>query len=170
VDPQHYRGWYPYKDEAWLRKEYEVKKRTVDDIAAQFGVQASSVRRFMSRFGIPVRSQAESLRLSGKSKGKNNPAWKGGTTPERQRLYKTPEWKALVQAVYKRDGYRCKRCKHHQDHGQHALHAHHIATWAEAPELRREMSNLVTLCNECHKWVHSRANKRRRFLVPRDSK
>jgi len=167
VNRDHYRGWFPYKDEAWLRHEYEVNKRTIDDIAAEFGVKRSTVSNFMRKFGIRPRTQSESLRLSGKSKGKNNPSWKGGTTPERQRLYKTHEWKALVQAVYQRDGFRCKRCKHHQDHGRHALHAHHIATWAEAPELRTEMSNLVTLCNECHKWVHSNANKRRRFLAPR---
>ncbi len=158
ADVGHYRAHAPYKNETWLREQYETLGRPADDIAAECAVNAATVRRFLRKFNIPVRSQADSLRLSGKSKGNNNPAWSGGTTPERQRLYKTREWKDLVKAVYERDGYRCVRCGHHQDHGDHALHAHHIAPWSVAPERRMDMDNLTTLCRKCHSWVHSRQN------------
>lgn len=138
--------------------------KTTEDIAKACGVNPTQVLRFLRKFGIEARSQAESLRLSGRSRGSNNPAWAGGTTPERQRLYNTREWKQLVQSVYERDGFRCVRCGHHQDHGEHALHAHHIATWAEAPDRRADIDNLVTLCRGCHAWVHSRGNESGAFL------
>jgi hypothetical protein len=160
----HYRGFKPYKEETWLREQYVVNQRTVDSIAEECGVNRSSVRKYMRKFGIEARPQSESLRLGGKVRGKNNPSWKGGTTPERQRLYKTPEWKALVLAVWTRDGFKCQRCGVGNVSRTNRLHAHHIGTWAEYPELRTDMNNLVTLCKNCHLWVHSNDNRHRRFL------
>ena len=32
---------------------------------------------------------------------------------------------------------------------------HHKAPWAQYPELRTDVRNLVTLCVECHEWIHS---------------
>ena len=43
--------------------------------------------------------------------GKQSSNWKGGVTPERQKLYGTNEWKELVKFIFKRDGYVCKKCK-----------------------------------------------------------
>lgn len=161
----HYRGWKPYKDEKWLEENYVRQSRTIDAIAKECGVVASSVAHYLRRFGIPIREQKESLRLSGAVKGRKNPAWKGGTTPERQRLYKTPEWRQLVLAVWTRDGFKCQRCGVPSAGGRRTnLHAHHIGTWAEYPELRTDMKNLVTLCKDCHLWVHSNQNRYRRFL------
>jgi len=160
----HYRGWKPYKDPEWLTEEYSGKKRTIDSIAQESGVNTTSVARYLRRFGIPIREQKDSLRLSGAVKGERNPAWKGGTTPERQRLYKTSEWKALVLSVWERDNFTCQRCGVGNVDKQNRLHAHHIGTWAEYPELRTKKSNLITLCKRCHTWVHSNANTRRRFL------
>lgn len=160
----HLNGFKPYKDEKWLREQYVVKQRMIDEIATECGVTTSSIKRYMNRFGIEARPQKESLRIGGKSKGKNNPAWRGGTTPERQRLYKTPEWKELVLAVWTRDGFKCKRCGVGNVSRTNRLHAHHIGTWADYPELRTDMKNLVTLCQSCHLWVHSNLNTRRRFL------
>jgi hypothetical protein len=160
----HYRRQHPYKDPDWLRREYADKQRTADDIARDFGVNGKTIVHWMRLHGIPRRSQAESLRISGGAKGASNPAWRGGTTPERQRTYKTQEWRDVVKAVYARDNYRCVRCGHHQDHAEHALHAHHIAPWAKAPELRTDMDNLVTLCARCHRWVHSKRNTKGEYL------
>jgi hypothetical protein len=161
----HYRKNALYKDAEWLRSEYVDKGRTVDDIAASCGVRGSSVRHFMSQFGIQARTQSESLMLSGAVSGANNPSWKGGVTPERQKLYKTKEWKALVLSVWTRDNFKCVRCGHGQDHGEHALHAHHVATWASAPHLRTDIDNIVTLCHSCHLWVHSNANECGEYLA-----
>lgn len=84
-------------------------------------------------------------------------------TPERQRLYRGPEWRALVASVFKRDGYRCIRCGAEKVGGKR-LHAHHLIPWAEAPAWRRHEPNLVTLCRDCHLWVHSLDNAAGAFL------
>jgi 5-methylcytosine-specific restriction endonuclease McrA len=152
-------------DREWLRREYLDNVRTVVEIAAGLGVSMKVVAQRLRKYDIPKRDHSTTLRTRGAVAGENNPAWRGGVTPERQRLYKTPEWRALVQSIFARDGFRCVRCGAGQDHAEHSLHAHHIATWVEAPELRREPTNLVTLCRKCHTWVHSNANAERDYLV-----
>lgn len=52
-------------------------------------------------------------------------------------------------AVLKRDGHACRHCGSKQE-----LHAHHIERWIDAPSLRTEVSNGLTLCAPCHKEVH----------------
>lgn len=90
--------------------------------------------------------------------------WKGGVTPIRQRLYKTQKWSALVASVLARDNYTCARCGTYRATAEPKLVTHHIRPFADHPELRFDPDNLVTLCEKCHRWVHSRANKRRDFL------
>ena len=108
-----------------------------------------------------------SLAHKGKNKGKDNPMfgkqspnWKGGTTPERQKLYGTTEWKELVRFIFERDMYTCKRC----GCVNKILHAHHLKGWAECSEDRRNIGNLITVCKECHRWIHSKKNIKRDFI------
>lgn len=89
--------------------------------------------------------------------GPLNPSWKGGVTPERQRLYRSAEWRALVRGVFARDGYRCVCCQAPKK-GKGSLHAHHVRPWADSKEDRMNPDNLITLCRKCHGWVHSKAN------------
>jgi len=95
--------------------------------------------------------------------GSKNPNYKTGSSPERQRLYASGEWKALVKAVYARDHYRCVRCGTVQK-SRRSFHAHHLKSWTEYPALRFDMENLVTLCHACHSWVHSRKNVANDYL------
>jgi len=90
--------------------------------------------------------------------------WKGGVTPIRQRLYKTQKWSALVASVLARDNYTCARCGTYRATAEPKLVTHHIRPFADHPELRFDPDNLVTLCEKCHRWVHSRSNKHREFL------
>lgn len=151
----HYRRDAPYKHRDWLVQQYVLQNRTVEDIASECGVTPGTVSHSMKAFGIPARDRSESRK--GRKAGSKNPAWKGGVTPERQRLYKTGLWNETIKLVYKRDNYTCQRCGEPKKR-QKGLHAHHIAPWAGNEMLRFEMSNLVTLCNDCHLWVHSREN------------
>lgn len=153
-----------YKDAAWLREQYETKRRNIPEIAAECGVNISTVARQMERNGIERRTTKESL--IGVQAGANNPAWKGGTTPERQRLYKTQEWKGMLKSVYARDHYTCQRCKCGTTGGRSMKSsvAHHIKSYSDYPELRADMGNLVTLCRKCHLWVHSLANIDHEYL------
>ena len=68
-------------------------------------------------------------------------------TYARSSLY--PEnWDELRRQVYNRDGYKCKNC------GTVAQppHCHHIVPLGRGG--RNELSNLVTLCESCHRKVH----------------
>lgn len=75
--------------------------------------------------------------------------------PEKQ----LPQYKAWVSAVFKRDGYKCKMCGYKAIKFRH-IQAHHIKRWADYPMLRYQVSNGITLCDQCHKKVW---NKEKEF-------
>lgn len=62
----------------------------------------------------------------------------------------TKEYADWRKKVFERDNYTCQVCK--KIGGR--LNAHHIKEYAKFPELRYEIDNGVTLCEECHKAVH----------------
>lgn len=63
-----------------------------------------------------------------------------------------PQYKEWRGKVYKRDNYTCQHCNSNNGH----LNAHHIIPYAKNEELRFELSNGITLCEECHKAEHRR--------------
>lgn len=75
------------------------------------------------------------------------------------RNFDDPKWINLRRRVFRRDKHRCKWCGKVGKRGKtkkgtyFSLQAHHIKTWAAAPLLRFEISNLITLCQDCHKKV-----------------
>jgi 5-methylcytosine-specific restriction endonuclease McrA len=101
--------------------------------------------------------------MSGRT-GPSNPNYRDGSAPERQRLYASSEWKEIQRNVYARDNYRCVHCGSGKT-GPKSIHAHHIRPWAGNKALRFDMANLVTLCRDCHHWVHSSANSESLYLV-----
>lgn len=91
-------------------------------------------------------------------KGQDTPGWKGGITPERQALYSSVEWGDAVKVVWARADAKCERCgKSHNATARGTFHIHHIVGFANR-ELRAIPSNLVLLCKECHRFVHSKKN------------
>lgn len=59
--------------------------------------------------------------------------------------------------IFERDNYICQMCGLTSGNGHRVtLNAHHIKHWAKYPELRRDIDNGITLCNECHYYVHSK--------------
>lgn len=96
--------------------------------------------------------------------GSANPNYVDGSSPDRQRLYSSSEWKAALRLVYERDCFACRRCGAGKTEPR-GLHAHHTAPWAGNESLRFDLTNLVTLCRDCHRWVHSRANAEKEWLV-----
>lgn len=78
--------------------------------------------------------------------GPKNPKWKGGITPENQRIRLSPEMKVWRIAVFERDNYTCQFCFKRDV----KLNADHIKSFALHPELRFELTNGRTLCVDCH--------------------
>lgn len=80
--------------------------------------------------------------------GELNPNWKGGVSREkRYKHYYNAEYKKWRISVFTRDNFTCQSC------GIRGVYitAHHIKSWAKYKELRYDINNGVTLCEECHK-------------------
>lgn len=71
--------------------------------------------------------------------------WQGGKDGHRDSA-KSKQWRL---AIYDRDNHTCQKC-----HSKKDLRAHHIYAWAFYETLRYEISNGITLCDNCHKEVH----------------
>lgn len=73
-------------------------------------------------------------------------------------LTKVNQWR---RRVFARDKFKCQRCGYSKGK---IFRAHHVAPWAEFPDKRFDLNNGITLCDPCHRWVHSKANKEKEFL------
>ena len=75
--------------------------------------------------------------------------WQGGKVQgQKKRMLR--EYKDWRMSVYKRDGFTCVVCN--KVGGK--LNGHHIKEWAKFPELRLNISNGITMCEDCHKLYH----------------
>lgn len=79
--------------------------------------------------------------------GKHN-FWKGGISRGYKTGYGTLRYKKWRDDVFRRDNYTCQDCGFHGSNGY--ITAHHIQSWAYFPELRFELDNGKTLCEDCH--------------------
>lgn len=77
-----------------------------------------------------------------------------GKTPESKKIRSSLAYKAWRTLVFERDNYTCLHCgiKNEKGLGKTVyLHADHIKPFAMYPELRFDVLNGRTLCEECHK-------------------
>lgn len=73
-------------------------------------------------------------------------AWKGGHSKRYKTGYNSPEYKKWRSEVFKRDNYTCQECGKNKCY----ITAHHIKSFSKHPKLRFEVSNGLTLCENCH--------------------
>ena len=139
------------------------------EIARENGVHENAILYWLSKHGITRRTMAQTRHLKHWGAcGEDNPMhgkrgslsvnWKGGHTPERQRDYAKNEVVAFLKAIRIRDKV-CRKCG-----TKSRLHVHHIKSFSDYKELRYDDKNCVALCGTCHRWVHSRQNKKGLFL------
>jgi hypothetical protein len=83
-----------------------------------------------------------------------NPNWKGGVSYWRKEYYSSIPYKEWRKSVLRRDNYVCQMCLNKKK-GNTKLHCHHRKGFALFPDLRLVISNGVTLCQNCHNFVHS---------------
>ena len=101
-----------------------------------------------------------------KALGRHGSNWKGGITPERQRVHSSDEWRVAVKTVWHRADAKCDRCglDHRTiDRKKTRFHIHHIDSFA-IRERRCDPDNLRLVCSPCHKWIHSAANTEGVFI------
>lgn len=67
-----------------------------------------------------------------------------------QDIRNSSEYSKWRTDVFERDGYKCQHC----DQVGGTLNAHHIKPFAQYEDLRLELTNGLTLCEDCHKAVH----------------
>jgi hypothetical protein len=79
--------------------------------------------------------------------GPDNPNWNGSP----RRNHRGGPHASWARQVISRDHATCQKC------GVQGveLHAHHVVSYKEAPELRYEVSNGLTVCHRCHWEIHS---------------
>lgn len=100
-----------------------------------------------------------------KNEGNKPPSYKGGITPERQAVYSSTEWVDAVKEVWKRDNAICQRCgkKHNDEQSRGTFHIHHIVSFMVI-EKRTKIDNLILVCYDCHKFIHSKKNINKEFI------
>ena len=87
-------------------------------------------------------------------RGEANPNYTGSAS-ERETAMGRKEYKDWRKAVFMRDSYTCQRCN---KRGGRCV-AHHIKPWAAFPEIRYDVSNGETLCEQCHDLEHGKIKK-----------
>lgn len=95
-------------------------------------------------------------RQSNAQKGSKSYLWKGGISPKNKTIRHGLEFRLWRKSVFERDNYTCQNCGIQSGCGYKIyLHPHHILNFSSYIDLRFEVSNGVTLCNECHWEFHN---------------
>jgi hypothetical protein len=102
--------------------------------------QAEISRRYaLAKGGVPNAVKF----TKGSTAGEKNHRWRGGITPEIVKLRNSEEAIAWRDAIFKRDNYTCQICGKRGG----TLTAHHIYPWSKHPELRFDLINGITVCD-----------------------
>jgi hypothetical protein len=101
-------------------------------------------------------------------KGLKHPMWKGGITPLHTLIRNSAEYAQWKDNIFQRDDYKCQRCSKTKCY----LNAHHIIPFSILLDFYRPKNldealkcklfwaadNGVSLCEDCHNWIHSLGN------------
>jgi len=158
-------------DSEWLASQ-KAAGLTVTEMAQLAGVKYETIRQSLKRCGLQF-TASERARLSGLAQrgqrrtpsaprvwteeakrnvrrarqGSASNFWKGGTTPERALV---GAWtSSQAEGVHRRNEFACVLCA-----SKGSLHAHHVDPVWHARDRARDVTNLTTLCDSCHRDVH----------------
>lgn len=154
-----------YGKENVFASEY-VKEKIVETNLIRYGckytqqnpdVRNKTEETCLEKYG--VRNYVEVFK--GQFIKENSPCWKGGVEYSRVERA-THEYINWRNKVYARDSYTCQKCglKNHAGGRNVIINAHHIKNWRDNTELRYDIDNGITLCEDCHNEFHSIYGKR----------
>jgi hypothetical protein len=90
--------------------------------------------------------------------GKNSPHYNPNMTNEdRMNGRRFDGYKEWAKKIYQKNKYTCQKCHIKKDNsGKYKkLNAHHIEGFAENKELRLDLNNGITFCQNCHNKLHA---------------
>jgi len=162
-----------HRSAEWLQAQKQAG-HSVSEMATAAGVSYHTIRKHLKQHGLQF-TPSERARSSGRSQrgqkrqvvrprvlsedarrrirearsGPRSNFWKGGVTKERANIGRwTTEQAKRVHAA---NGFRCVVCADTRD-----LETHHIDPVWNNPARGRDPENLTTLCQRCHKTLHTR--------------
>ena len=86
-----------------------------------------------------------------KISGSKSYLWKGGITPMNEKIRHSLEYKIWRNTIFERDNYICKICRKRGGD----MVADHIKPFSIYPNLRLEINNGRTLCENCHRLTET---------------
>ena len=147
----------------WLKK-YEIPMRTISESNHNYfkykggkKIQSEKVkkdwendkyRNLQSEIKKELFKNNSELKIqhSAKMQGIDISEWNGFSELETRRIRKSSDYKNWQNEVFKRDDYTCQCCGKRGG----VLHAHHLESFSDNPDLRFDISNGITLCENCH--------------------
>ena len=107
------------------------------------------------RLGIPhtpeTRAKISRITRERTPKAEAHYAFSHGRAQRNQDARRVIQYTDWRRAVFERDHYTCKMCG---DARGGNLHAHHIRDFANHEELRYDITNGITVCEDCHESIH----------------
>jgi len=120
------------------------------DCGERTTVEGTSLSSGATRSCGCLQREVSSARMSALT-GELNPMWDSTKTDEdRHSGHSDAGHRAWREKVFAKDGNKCVCCG-----ATDSLHAHHIMPYAEYIELREDVDNGTTLCEDCHSRFHA---------------
>jgi hypothetical protein len=138
-----------------------AETKTFKEIAEVMDKTYNAIRTRAIQLGIAScydpseRDDVTRQKISATLQGVTVEEWDGFKETVNALVRKSVEYQEWRKKVFERDGYTCQDCGKKGD----KLNAHHILRFSEYPELRLDIDNGVTLCEECHKETHRKRDK-----------
>jgi hypothetical protein len=160
------------------RAPWNKGKKAPQISKSKMGVKRPDMEGNNFRVGVPgpnkgkklTDEQKSKLNMGGLSKGRGwnkglpatwaegakNHMWKGGITPEHEKVRKSIEYKLWRESVFERDNWTCRKTGIKGGY----LHPHHIKNFAEYTDLRFNTNNGITLSEEAHRDFHNKYGRK----------
>jgi thymidylate synthase (FAD) len=175
-----------YQDKVWLQ-EQRIRGLSLDEMAGDAGCSYHTIRKWLKvhrlQFSQAEMAQALVNKFEGqvwnkgkkgykvnrvftdeqkqvikeaRSREKSN-FWRGGISTDRANIGRWTREQA--SKVHQKYSFTCQKCGESSSN----LVAHHILPVTQYPEKAKEFTNLITVCNECHKEIHSSVHNEENF-------
>lgn len=100
-------------------------------------------------------------------RGEKSHWWKGGISTEREVFDNRSAWKVhMRKKIFDRDNGTCTICGH-EFAPDEIFEVHHIVPF-EIEDLRLEERNLMLVCFDCHRWIHSTSNTKSEHIMSKE--